>query len=89
MSEIAVDGATRIWWTSAGGKPGEIPDGSVKITMQRVEPERTSFYSGTVLVFRSHNAPAAKALWDWAQAVRLRRRRMHSAYSRRRGRGRW
>jgi hypothetical protein len=94
MSEITAGGDTRIWWVPAvpESDPVELT-GSVKtITMYREHPD--SFAEHLRLFFTPISVRGTVKLTPAGFRVLFGRshpriRRMHAAYGRRRGRGRW
>ena len=90
MAEIHMDGQTRVFWTAAGSAPVELPVEGVRIRMQHVYPEEpflsTYAMKPITMRFKGRATPRLYKMLFGRQHPRI--RRMHMAYSRKRGRGR-
>lgn len=93
MAEITVGGQTRVSWVpSLGAEPIDLSSHVTMIRMQHVpDPELPPISSGWFepMTFRgpARLTPAGYRLLFGISHPRI--RRMHIAYSRRRGKGRW
>lgn len=93
-SEIGADGLTRVSWIPAGGEPVDLTPYvlGVTIPMYRVtgKEEPLAFGLKRTIVFRGRTTGLTpKGYRMLLGSTHPRIRRMHSAYGRRRGRGRW
>jgi hypothetical protein len=91
MSEVIADGQTRVYWVTTEGAQ-ELSSNLTSMRFQRVTEE--NFLDGWARPIRITLRGRSDRLTPKAYRMLLgqthpRIRRMHTAYSRRRGRGRW
>lgn len=91
MTMEFVPGVTRLSWIPEGGEPVDMSGSVTKIEMHYVDPEAPFPYGfdmkPIIVRLKWLGTPALYRLLVGRTHPRI--RRMHSAYGRKRGRGRW